>query len=272
MNVVLDQLPFAIKATEKTINESGYLIGKYDLEKFPAVIASGNDVALEQLGFEEVRDSWVFDNVLPYYDIKKDQIIGVLNMTSIEHPACDRCTSVETFVEGFEGLLVFDNITRLRYEDPFAQELIDDYNIDRFPVIFIQGDTHLYSFYESLLNLGKKRGEYLILEELRPPYYEDERTFGIVNITYINCDNCVDARELFEPLVPHVGVDEVFDAYDSRMLDTYDVDRLPTVIISEGIQKYPDFVNKWEKYGTVEDDGTLVFRYHEEIGANFTEI
>jgi hypothetical protein len=45
-----------------------------------------------------------------------------------------------------------------------------------------------------------------------------------------------------------------------QLLDKYDIENVPTIILDGDLEVYDNFKAVWENVGTIEDDGTYVFR------------
>ena len=262
MNKVLKKLPFAIKVSERSVEMSTRLIEKYDIKRIPVIIGIGNGEVLSKMGFKAVDDIWILDNILPYKLLKTGEITGIINVTAIDHKDCRGCIPAKEYINDFEEFMQFKEVTILSSDDEEAIKLIKDYKIERFPALLLKGDVHLHDFYESLLNLGRKRGGVLVLDELNPPYYYEGEVYGLVGVTYIGCDNCSIAKDTFAPFLEKIKIvyENVLTAESGKkLINKYNITQLPTMVLSRDALVYEDFVKRWEDVGSIEEDA-LVFR------------
>ncbi len=133
-------------------------------------------------------------------------------------------------------------------------------------------------FVGTIVYYGFFAGEALPHEPVEAPpsiTVQEETVPPKVNITIIFAPDCEECRSVdyFLPLLdanlPYFGmqIDNIRNltldsAEAEELISAYDVELLPTLLISKNAAENSDFVSAWKEngIGTVEDDGTFVFR------------
>lgn len=253
-------------------NEASNIIELYNIIKLPTLILTGeiNEVYLP--GFKEINNALVYDPVIPYMT-SEGEIIGTIKLTEII-PDCEICFSLDSFKQVLkEQLLITEEETLTMNE---ANNLIEKYNIEILPTIILSEDALLYNL-KTWYQVGSEETDALVLRKTNPPFYNLSANSieGLVDVTYItvSCEDCYEVtahKEILEQF--NVAINsETFISKESasHLIEKYDIEKLPTVLLSKDASLYEQLVSAWKQVGSIEEDGTFVFRTVEVMQGNF---
>jgi hypothetical protein len=267
--------------------EAQTLIDKYNIERLPTVIISGEigkdniKSAWKQLWEEKNDETVVFTGLnLPYYDTSKQKVIGQVTITNIVDSSCTQCIDTSTLANAFKqaGVAITSEET-FEYNTPEAKEVIEKFDIEKVPSLVISGDITEYDAVKQIwdqLNATEKEG-YYVLHALQPPFrdLQNEEITGLVQLIKIvdgSCPECFNVS-LFETTLQGFGVAfSDIKEYDistidgKALVDKYGITKVPTVLISPETSEYPGLSQIWPQVGSVADDGWFVFRQPAAFG------
>ncbi len=165
-------------------------------------------------------------------------------------------------------MLVIRQLSKIFASSDEAKALIKQYGITKIPTMIITGDE-----VDTLPVQGfKKVGNTLIMEEVPPPYIdlEDKEVKGLTKLTYLvdkTCTQCYEVKQHKEVLEYAFGIyiakeetTDISSAEGKALIDKYEITKIPTILLSTEANEYPLVQTLWDKIGTKETDGTLVFR------------
>ncbi len=188
---------------------------------------------------------------------------AVLELITITAP-CDKCFDISKVVDSIKSGNVNVTNEQTMSKDQ-AKDLILKYNIQRLPTIIVKGELNKTNLNSTLTSVD----DALVFTKQTPPYYDvaSNSVKGLVVATIIEADNCTNCTQV-TPLLNELrsgGV--VFDSVISLtetegagLIQDYNLDRLPTLILSKDASEY-DLVNEnWQAVGTVESDGNYIVR------------
>jgi hypothetical protein len=258
--------------------EAQNIISEYEIEKLPTIILKGEIDKLSLKSFKQVKDALVFDGVsAPYQDVT-GKIIGSVSGVIIEDRDCDGCSDASQVIDAMESSGVyFGSKKELDISDSEAIRLIDELNIGIVPVIIISEDVDAYpSIAQNIRKIGKKiKGYYVI--ETQPPYV-DVKTGEIRGRTELimledsSCAECYDV-EVHKSILNRFGVYiesenkvDVNSSEGQELIDKYNIELVPTVIIKGDVEVYTNLNNIWSRVGSIENDGVYVFRDLKALG------
>ena len=132
-------------------------------------------------------------------------------------------------------------------------------------------------FLQTWYQIGSYEPDALVLRKTNPPFYNlsANKIEGLVDVTYItvSCEDCYEVtahKEILEKF--NVGINsETFISKESasHLIEKYNIEKLPTVLLSEDASLYDQLVSAWNQVGSIEEDGTFVFRTVEVMQGNF---
>ncbi len=255
------------------------LIEKYNLEKIPLLLVSGE---IDKLN---VRDLEREDGVLifikqtpPYTDAKTGEILGKVTALLLKDSSCEQCNDLSQIPLALRqsGVFIKEQKT-LESSSQRAQELIQKMNITKLPAFLISSDVNAYSFAEKIKQSGMMEREgYYVVESLAP--YIEVRTGkvrGLIELTLItdqSCSSCYDVnlhKQIFDQMGLAIEKEKTIDINSIegiRLKAKYNLEKVPTVVLSGDLEAYTGFDQVWSQVGTIEEDGAYLFRNIELLG------
>lgn len=281
----ISQLTDAVKQipnteiTEETtleLDAAEEFIEKYNISRLPALLLTGEVENLTLQGLIKMDNALVFAQSPPlYYDVVLERIVGQVEVIFLKDESCAQCSDIEKLIPQFEqvGVKVTKQIS-LDITDPQAKGFIDTYDIKKVPTILLNSEALVYDIISQVWEaVGSVEDDgRLVLREATPPYkdLENNKVRGIVDVTFITykaCEECYNVsmhKEILEQNFAMVIGSEIFRDVDSvegkRLVKDYELTLVPTVLLSEEAGVYAAVEQVWEQIGTIEEDGTYVFR------------
>ena len=159
-------------------------------------------------------------------------------------------------------------------ESEKGKALIEEYSLQNLPALILATkDVTEKKIFTNLPEGSKQQGEnVLVWEQHMPPYYstQSKRVEGLVSLTYLtdkSCKDCYDAAAVHRPIMQNFGVAvvsensvDVNSEAGQSLKKTYNIESVPTVILSPEASKYEALNGVWLRVGSVEVDGSYVFR------------
>jgi len=209
-----------------------------------------------------------------------------LALTIIEADDCQDCFSLDGLINTLlsQPIKITEKNT-LTDADPSANDLLDKYSIDKLPALIIQGEIHKNKTLDSLWQkLGETVDDTFILRQIGYPYKEisSGKVRGEIEITLLedqSCDECYDARGHLTALSSFGFTTDkamTLDKQDTKgqaLIDKYQIDKLPTIVITGDLSVSPGFNEIWPEYGSQETDGTFIFRQGlDKLGVTYKDL
>ncbi len=258
-----------------TRKDAKKLIDAYGIKKLPTLLIEGDVEKLELKGFEKKKGALVFtETPLPYYNVTAKSITGIVSYTVLQNPECSECTDINSLVSQLKSLGV---ATKKKAEVDVKEEdgkaLAEKYKITKVPTLILSKNALNY---DVISQVWEKVGTIeedgmLVLREINPPYYDismDELR-GRTELTYLADDSC---KECYNPemhkeiLTSNFGLfvsnEKTLDIKETegrKLVVKYDIQLVPTVIITGDLDAYTSLKEIWKQVGTVEKDA-YVFR------------
>jgi|SRR3989338_8009470 len=264
-----------IREETKDIREAKELIKRYGIKKIPTIILSGEINRTELNDFEEKNGALLFKSQKPVYiDAVSGNSIGRVSILHLKDSSCNKCTDLATLISGLEqaGVVIADKKTIERASDK-GKELIAKYKIEQIPALILSNDISAYeSVSQAWDNIGtiEKDGSYII-RRINPPFVNTStgNVVGLVDMTMLTdkgCPECYDVK-IHKGILNQFGVvfnnEKTLDITNDeakKLIEKYNIKSVPTVILSKDAGNYPALVQVWGQVGSVEGDGTFVFR------------
>jgi protein-disulfide isomerase-like protein with CxxC motif len=274
----LQQLPltnFTETILEKDSTETKELIEKYGITRLPAAVVTGEIEKTTIPAFEKQEDAYVFSqSPPPYYDLEKQKIMGLVEITFVTDNACTECFDITQFGSQLKqtGLSIKSEKT-IDYNSAEGKELLDKYKITSVPALILSEDAIGYDVVkEAWATLGTQETDgMLVLRTPTPPYkdLETQQVKGILTLTYVvdsSCTECYNASQhkllLEQSFGTKIGSEKTIDitTTEGKMLaENYGITLVPTFLIDQEAEAYPGLVQAWQEVGTKANDGTFVF-------------
>ena len=198
-----------------------------------------------------------------------------LNVVTIIDSNCQACFNVQTMIASLKSAagvsIVKDEA--IDYTSDEGVELIQKYALTRVPVLLVDGDLEkAFANVPGLQNAGQRNDDgTLIVSSIPPPYVEvvSGALKGAFTLTYLSdssCKECYDVRAhrgALAGLVMTPAEEKNLDISEEEgrvLADKYQIVSVPTILLSGDLEEYAQLAQVWPQVGTVEKDGTHVFR------------
>ncbi|MCH8329241.1 MAG: hypothetical protein IIB81_02515 [Nanoarchaeota archaeon] len=269
---------------EKTLTGSSQdaikIIKKYGIEKLPTILLTGEIEKASIQNFKQVDDVLMFYGITPpYEDAVTKKVIGKVSSIIISDNNCDVCADLGLILQNLKQSGVFvDKEEEFDFSGAKAKELIGKLGIEKLPVLLLSDDIDAYPEIAQSMNQAglKKQGYYII--ESQAPYVEAEsgKIRGSAKLTFLDdssCSECYDV-EIHKSIITRLGLvideEETIDTSSEegkQLISQYDIESVPTIILTGDLEVYENLNNVWPQVGTVEDDGAYVFREITAMGS-----
>ena len=269
-------------------DEAAGLITKYNFEKLPAMLVTGEINKSDKL--IKFFNDWgqFIDNgtaVLtkikpPYYLINKNKVVGMVSVINIVDSSCNKCFSLLPLVDNLKdaGVKVASENT-FEYNSTEGLDLISTNEIKAIPAMIISDEIDYYEeIKKALEGIGAdKRNNAYAIHASTPPYRNltDGRIVGLVDLINIvdpSCEVCYDINQN-KLIVERLGVviDNEFSYNVSskdaeNLIAEYNITKVPIILLSPDASIYDRFLQAWNDVGSIEDNGWLVMRKPELLG------
>lgn len=197
-----------------------------------------------------------------------------LTLTIISVPDCTDCFDISALVNRISSsnAKIVSEKT-IGYKSPEAAELIRTYNLERLPTVVVTGETTKSKSLESLWNsIGRLESDdtAVAVQGISPVFWDvkQNRFRGRVEMTTIETD-CTDCYTL-DGIINFLTTSTLkitkttnlkfSDPAAKTLMQKYNITKLPSLVLSSEASVYPDLVTNWASTGSVEPDGSLIFR------------
>lgn len=278
LNSLLDGVRVEQRTLDLASKDARELLVRYELDRVPAAIIRGwlGHPSLDELraALPERHGALVWVQARPPYTESSSGVIrGLVNATVIVPSACSVCTDLSGFLDNLERIGVrFSERRTLNERDRAATALIETHSIALLPALLLSEDALLYAeIARAWPSIGSVENGTLVLRSVMPPYLElgSQRVRGLVTLTALydpSCEACYNVS-LHSAALAGLGLfiseQRVVDANSDEgrsIIERYDITSLPTVVLSAEAAIYPGITALWPVLGSVESDGSYVFR------------
>ncbi|MBI4739026.1 hypothetical protein HY772_05710 [Candidatus Woesearchaeota archaeon] len=265
------------------------LIEKYAIKKLPALLIKGDVDKLAQAGLEKREGALIFaDPEPPYYDLEQEEVVGDIIVTIVKDSRCAQCSNLMSLVAQLEkGVgIVITETKQVELSSSTGQQLVQQYGIKQVPALLFSSDASAYPLIvQAWPQVGtvESDGTY-VLRQQNPPYMElpSRKIVGLVNVVYLtdkSCTACYDVnnhRQILTGFGMSFAKEETVDVSAARgagLVKQYTVTKVPTIVISGDVSAYRGFDDIWKRVGSIESDGSYVFRNMEAMrGAVYKDL
>ncbi|HLF55050.1 MAG TPA: hypothetical protein VI612_04995 [Candidatus Nanoarchaeia archaeon] len=261
---------------ELKLAESKELAEKYGIKKLPAVIVTGEIENLTIPNFNSTEDALIFaESPPPYYDVAAKRVKGRVTLTILEDKTCDKCFDISLIAQQLSQVGVkVTSERRVDAKSTEGKELIEQYKIEKIPTLIFNKEAMEYDVISDVWSqVGSVESDgKLILRIVNPPYLNvsANKVEGLVDITYLvdeTCTECYNASMFKNVLAQSFNMAfdkettvDVSSTKGKQLVKKYQIELVPTTILSSDASAYPTVAQAWTQAGTIEKDGTFVFR------------
>lgn len=196
-----------------------------------------------------------------------------VEVTLLLDKSCSSCSDLSGALEFIKQRNV--SITSeqiLDWQETQAQELIQKYGIKRIPTLLIGGELDKDKQLKQVMDkTGSIVDGTFVMTNVLPPYVDISTgavrgEFEIVYLEDSNCDECYDVG-VHQKVLANLGLSSgkektlrVSDPEGRAMIRQYNITLVPTIVLRGDMEVYPALQQVWQRVGTVEADGSYVFR------------
>ncbi|MBI4153811.1 hypothetical protein HY501_00590 [Candidatus Woesearchaeota archaeon] len=262
------------------------LAQQYTLKKFPAIILRG-ELERASLGenFEVGEDVAVLKDIQPpYVDSSSMEVKGRVKSIILKEESCEKCTDLDLVVANFKRsqMAITEENTVLANSDE-GKALVEKHKVTRLPALLLSEDVLEYTAFAqgiAQLQLEKVDGFYA-LDELSMPYVDvaTGKVTGLVELTLLTDSSCVACYDvnIHKQVLARFGIalgeEKTLDASSAEgkaIISKYKVTKVPTVVLTGDPDAYDSLTKVWAQVGTIEEDGTYIFREINALGPELT--
>ena len=253
------------------------IIKKYDIQKIPALVITGEVEKVSIQGLEKKGDTLLFTQINPpYTNAMTGKIEGRVTLYYLKDSKCKKCNDMALLINQIKGagVKIYEE-KNIEAESSEGKELIKKYNIGFVPAIILSKDAGVYGIVQQAWpQIGTKEpdGTY-VLRLVYPPFINLTTTKirGLVGITYLkdkSCTECYDinlhkeiltSQQSFAIRLDNEEIYDVNDAKGKEIVAKYNITQVPTTILSDEVSAYPSS-QALKQFFSVEKDGSYVFR------------
>lgn len=256
------------------------LIADYSIRKLPAIVVKGEIDKASFSGFTRTADALVYTPQAPYVDAATGTVKGLVTLTLVNATSCTECPDLMPAVQQLRSLVTVKELKTVDKDSTEGKALVEKYAMARLPGILISNDVAEYEIASQLAAAGTPKKDGVIALGANPPYFNTstEKIDGIANLILLNdssCAGCYDVT-IHVPIVKkgfqvYLGSTKTVDtgsAEGKSLISKYKITAVPTLLLSGDLSPYDQLNTIWKTVGTVEDDGTYVFRTMSGIAGN----
>lgn len=195
-----------------------------------------------------------------------------IKLTKITIPSCSNCFNLDEAVTTFkkQNVSVGEEKTII-FNSAEGQDLVNKLDVKRLPTYLATGETAKKSLEPFVKNNGLIKDNTFIFTKVTPVFIDSrtQKEVGRVTVTYLtdaSCSGCIDPKLTVDGFkTAGVKISEeksfVWDSPEGQSaIVKYRVTKLPTFLMSSGVDFYDSVKANWSRIGTVESDGTYVAR------------
>lgn len=267
------------KTLEFDSEEARVLMNKYNINKIPTIIVTG-EISKITSSLDKSNDALVLTQIAPPYTALNGDVKGLVSLTILKDSSCKECS--DTSLESIEKIIKIVNKTIIEISSAEGQEYRTRYNITKLPTLIFSkelGDyDYAYGINQNWAKIGtiEDDGSY-ISRIISPPYkdLEKDKIIGITDLILLkdsSCETCYDVnvhKEILKKYGLVFGSEKTIDISSNEgkeIINKYNLNLVPTFILSKDASAYSILMEIWPSIGTIEDDGSYVFRLVENMG------
>ncbi len=197
---------------------------------------------------------------------------GTLTLIASEN--CEKCSAEAAKKQLIELNTEFNKEKELKDGESEAEKLIKDFNIEKLPALIFENDKKIKTSVKQILESKgwEVKDNFAIWKNNPPPYYDmkSKTAVGLVDAIFLtdkSCKDCYDAITTHKSILKNFNVVlnsektvDISDEEGKNLLTKYSIKVVPTVIFSDALKAYEKLTAVWDQAGTVESDGSYIFR------------
>ena len=207
--------------------------------------------------------------------------------TLVEKEDCSKCRNLDEF----KKYITTQNV-EVEEENKFASDseegkaIIKKFKISSLPVLIFEDEEKITNRFQTSIKVpSQKSGKnILIWEKVAAPYFdlEENRIVGLVDVVFLvdkSCPNCANTMQIYGPVFKTFGIAvnsersiDVSSEEGKSLVSKYNVTNVPAAILSTEAKYYKELIAIWDQVGTVESEGSLVFRELSKLKVKYKDL
>ena len=194
-------------------------------------------------------------------------------LTTIAPENCPECFTTAPLIDALKkNNVVIASERSLVSTETEAQTLITQYKIEKLPTLIVNGAFDKNdALKKQLETIGTVAGDTFVWTQVQPPYTEVATgnvrgKFSVMYVTDTACKTCYDVMRHTQAMA-NLGLkasdDKIVDVHSAegkKLRTQYALTAVPTIILTGDLGEYDSLKAVWPDVGSIEKDGTYVFR------------
>jgi len=226
----------------------------------------------------------VNDKLNEAIDVTKPQT-GELTLVKVDDcPMCGDLAEYKKIISAQNVELTDEEIISNKSDE--GKKLIEEFGLKKLPALVFVAEENLKSNIAKALEKDSRKvgANTIIWEKNYPPYLNVgvNNVSGLVDVVYLTdsrCKDCYNPLQIHRPILQNFGVAvlsekqvDVLDTEGKELVSKYNIQAVPTVILSADAGQYLPLLSVWRQVGTSESDGSLVFREMEALNSTYKDL
>lgn len=195
-----------------------------------------------------------------------------LNLFIIQDPTCQDCFNLQPTIEAIKKENIkFNSEKTIEIISEGAQQLITKFNITKAPTLLITGELEKNPALKAWWpKVGEIIEQTFILRQVGAPYVllatgEVKGRAKLIMLSDQTCQDCYKVTA-HQQILRQYGfflagqIIDVGSQEGQELIKKYKITLVPTIILTGDLGAYPTLTTIWPQVGTIEKDGTYVFR------------
>ena len=262
------------KTLEFNSSEAKSLISKYNIQKIPSILVTGELDKLNLDGFGKVQDALVLSQISPpYTDALNGKVLGRVRLKIVKDDSCAKCNDLGVLIAQISsaGIRVIEqkNISSASNE---GKSLISKYRLDFVPTLILSQDAGEYPLIQQAWpSIGTKEKDAYVLRAAYPPFLNltTGQLRGLIDVIYLTDNSCAGCYNVSfhksvltspQSFAMTFGNEKTIDisaAEGKELISKYNISQVPTIILSSEAGVYPSSTGL-AQFFSIEKDGSYV--------------
>lgn len=271
------------RSLEFDSSEAKGLISKYNIQKIPSILVTGELDKLNLEGFNKIQDALVLAQANPpYTDAASGKVKGRVSLKLVKDESCEKCNNMEILISqiNLAGINLREN-KNISAGSEEGKSLIAKYKIGFVPTVILSEDAGEYAIIQQAWpTIGTKEKDAYVLRTVYPPFLNltTGHLRGLVDVIYLADNSCADCYNVSfhksvltspQTFAMAFGNEKTIDisaAEGKELISKYNITQVPTVVLSSEARVYPSSIGL-AQFFSIEKDGSYVFRQTQVVGA-----
>ena len=264
------------KILEFNSSEAKGMASKYNIQKIPSILITGELGKLNLEGFNKVQDALVLSQITPpYTDAASGKVKGRVSLKLVKDESCGKCDNMDVIIGqiNLAGIKLREN-KNISASSKEGKSLIAKYKIGFVPTVILSEDAEEYEIIQQAWpSIGTKEKDAYVLRTVYPPFLNltTGQLRGLVDVIYLADNSCADCYNVsfhesvltspqsFAMTFGNEKTVDISSAEGKGLISKYNISQAPTVILSSEAGVYPSSTGL-AQFFSIEKDNSYVFR------------